>query len=46
MLTENQVKAIRSRFPIFERKIYFNSCSQGALSDAVQSGLEDYIATA
>jgi selenocysteine lyase/cysteine desulfurase len=45
MLTENQVQAIRSRFPIFQRKIYLNSCSQGALSDAVQRGLEDYIAT-
>jgi selenocysteine lyase/cysteine desulfurase len=45
MLTENEILEIRSRFPIFQRKIYLNSCSQGALSDAVQSGLEDYIAT-
>ena len=45
MLTDNKILEIRSRFPIFERKIYLNSCSQGALSDAVQTGLEDYIAS-
>ncbi len=45
MLTDKQVQEIRSRFPIFQRKIYLNSCSQGALSDAVQNGLEDYIAS-
>ena len=45
MLTDKQVQEIRSRFKIFQRKIYLNSCSQGALSNAVQSGLENYIAT-
>jgi selenocysteine lyase/cysteine desulfurase len=45
MLTDNQVRQIRSRFKIFQRKIYLNSCSQGALSDAVQAGLEQYIAS-
>ncbi len=45
MLTDNRIQEIRSRFPIFHRKIYLNSCSQGALSDAVQAGLEDYIAS-
>lgn len=45
MLTENQVQGIRSRFRIFDRKIYLNSCSQGALSDAVQTGIENYIAS-
>jgi selenocysteine lyase/cysteine desulfurase len=45
MLTDNRIVEIRSRFPIFQRKIYLNSCSQGALSDAVQAGLEDYIAS-
>jgi selenocysteine lyase/cysteine desulfurase len=44
MLTDNRILEVRSRFPIFQRKIYLNSCSQGALSDAVQAGLEDYIA--
>jgi len=45
MLTDKQILGIRSRFSIFQRKIYLNTCSQGALSDAVQTGLEDYIAT-
>lgn len=45
MLTDKQILNIRSRFSIFQRKIYLNSCSQGALSDAVQSGLEDFIAS-
>ncbi|HEY2389776.1 MAG TPA: aminotransferase class V-fold PLP-dependent enzyme [Candidatus Angelobacter sp.] len=45
MLTDKQVHEIRSRFSIFQRKIYLNSCSQGALSDAVKSGMEDYIAS-
>jgi selenocysteine lyase/cysteine desulfurase len=45
MLTDKQILHIRSRFSIFQRKIYLNTCSQGALSDAVQKGFEDYIAS-
>lgn len=45
MLTEDAVRDIRSRFPIFREKIYLNSCSQGALSDAVEEGLREYIAS-
>ena len=45
MLTNSQVLAIRSRFPVFKNKIYLNSCSQGALSDAVEGGLREYIAS-
>jgi selenocysteine lyase/cysteine desulfurase len=45
MLTDGQIQGIRSRFSIFHRKIYLNTCSQGALSDAVQAGLEEYIAS-
>ncbi|MGA7927074.1 MAG: aminotransferase class V-fold PLP-dependent enzyme [Candidatus Sulfotelmatobacter sp.] len=45
MLTDKQIQEIRSRFSIFRRKIYLNSCSQGALSDAVETGLEDYLAS-
>jgi selenocysteine lyase/cysteine desulfurase len=37
-------EAIRSRFPVFERKVYVNSCSQGALSDAVRGAYEEYLA--
>jgi selenocysteine lyase/cysteine desulfurase len=45
MLTDKQILQIRSRFRIFQRKIYLNTCSQGGLSDAVQGGLDDYIAS-
>src|SRR6266550_1490512 len=34
---------IRHRFPIFERRLYVNSCSQGALSDAVRAAYEQYL---
>ncbi|MGH3084384.1 MAG: aminotransferase class V-fold PLP-dependent enzyme [Gaiellaceae bacterium] len=34
---------IRHRFPIFERLVYINSCSQGALSDAVRDSYEQYL---
>lgn len=37
------VDAVRARFPIFERLTYINSCSQGALSDAVRQSYEDYL---
>ena len=33
----------RHRFPIFERLVYVNSCSQGALSDAVRAAYLDYL---
>jgi selenocysteine lyase/cysteine desulfurase len=33
----------RHRFPIFERQVYINSCSQGALSDAVRGAYEQYL---
>jgi selenocysteine lyase/cysteine desulfurase len=45
MLTDTQIRQIRSRFKIFKHKIYLNSCSQGPLSDAVQAGLEDFMAS-
>jgi selenocysteine lyase/cysteine desulfurase len=37
------VSDCRSRFPIFERLTYVNSCSQGALSDAVRQAYADYL---
>src|SRR6185503_10463712 len=33
----------RQRFPIFEKKTYFNSCSQGALSTDVQAAYQAYL---
>jgi selenocysteine lyase/cysteine desulfurase len=35
---------IRHRFPIFKERLYINSCSQGALSDAVRGAYEQYLA--
>ncbi|HVV59272.1 MAG TPA: aminotransferase class V-fold PLP-dependent enzyme [Gaiellaceae bacterium] len=37
------VASCRSRFPIFERLTYVNSCSQGALSDAVRGAYDRYL---
>jgi selenocysteine lyase/cysteine desulfurase len=45
MLTPARINEIRSRFPVFGRKIYLNSCSQGALSDSVRKGFADYLET-
>src|SRR5260370_27188391 len=33
----------RSRFPILERRIYVNSCSQGALSTDVEASMREYL---
>jgi selenocysteine lyase/cysteine desulfurase len=35
---------IRHRFPVFEHKVYINSCSQGALSDSVRDAYGRYLA--
>jgi selenocysteine lyase/cysteine desulfurase len=45
MLTPARVVQIRARFPVFREKIYLNSCSQGALSDAVRGAFDEYLAT-
>lgn len=45
MLTDRQIHEIRACFRIFRSKIYLNSCSQGALSDAVEGGFGDFIAS-
>lgn len=45
MLTDRQIREIRSRFKIFWSKIYLNTCSQGALSDAVENGFAEFIAS-
>jgi selenocysteine lyase/cysteine desulfurase len=34
---------VRDRFPIFQRKVYVNSCSQGALSDSVRGAYMSYL---
>lgn len=34
---------LRGRFPVLERKTYLNSCSYGALSDAVAASFQQYV---
>jgi kynureninase len=41
--TEALPARIRHRFPILERLVYVNSCSQGALSDSVRAAYEAYL---
>jgi selenocysteine lyase/cysteine desulfurase len=42
MLNQEQLAQVRSHFPIVREKTYLYSCSQGALSDAVESGMQHY----
>ena len=43
MLTNEQISALRSRFPILREKTYLYNCSQGALSDAAETGMRTYM---
>jgi selenocysteine lyase/cysteine desulfurase len=45
ILAEVVISSIRSRFPVFQKKIYLNSCSQGALSDKVEAAFQEYLRT-
>ena len=40
---DSLAEGVRPRFPIFERLTYINSCSQGALSDAVREAYARYL---
>jgi selenocysteine lyase/cysteine desulfurase len=42
MLTDKQMSILRSQFPILQEKTYLYNCSQGALSGAVEAGIEEY----
>jgi selenocysteine lyase/cysteine desulfurase len=42
MLTDAQIAEIRSHFPILRDQTYLYSCSQGALSDAVEEGMRAF----
>lgn len=42
MLTDLQISELRSHFPILRDKTYLYNCSQGALSDAVEGGMNEY----
>ena len=37
------MESARAHFPIFKKKIYLNSCSQGALSDEVEASMQEHI---
>ena len=39
MLSATEIASLRARFPIFRHSVYLNSCSQGALSDAVEGSM-------
>ena len=43
MPSASPIESIRTRFPVFRKKVYLNSCSQGALSDAVETALQEHI---
>jgi selenocysteine lyase/cysteine desulfurase len=45
MLTDEQISELRSHFPILREKTYLYNCSQGALCDAVEAGLQKYAAS-
>src|ERR1700733_5147928 len=45
MLTDEQMSELRSRFPILPQITYLYNCSQGALCDAVEAGMEKYAAS-
>jgi selenocysteine lyase/cysteine desulfurase len=45
MLTDEQILELRSHFPILREKTYLYNCSQGALCDAVEAGLQKYAAS-
>jgi selenocysteine lyase/cysteine desulfurase len=42
-ILSTKIEAIRTQFPIFKNKIFLNSCSQGALSEAVEASLHAHI---
>ncbi len=42
-VTDRLPYSIRNRFPLLERAVYLNSCSQGALSREVRAAYEQYL---
>ncbi len=41
-LSDEQILELRRQFPILESHVYLYNCSQGALSKAVQAGMQEY----
>ena len=44
-LSNEQISELRSHFPILREKTYLYNCSQGALSDTVESGMQKFAAS-
>ena len=42
MLTDERLRELRAHFPILREKTYLYNCSQGALCDVVEDGLQAY----
>lgn len=42
---QSLAEGIRHRFPVFEHRTYLNTCSQGAMSDAVAAAYDSYLGT-
>ena len=40
---DNGAAAFRKQFPIFDKKIYLSSCSQGALSRPVEAAVQEFL---
>jgi selenocysteine lyase/cysteine desulfurase len=40
---DNGVTAFRKQFPIFDKKVYLSSCSQGALSRPVEDAMQEFL---
>jgi selenocysteine lyase/cysteine desulfurase len=40
---DNGIAAFRKQFPIFDKKVYLSSCSQGALSRPVEAALQEFV---
>lgn len=40
-----EASSFRSRFPILQKKVYLNSCSQGALSQDVETAIGEWLAS-
>jgi len=43
MLSDAEIRGIRAKFRIFIKKVYLNSCSQGALSDSVEASFQEHL---
>jgi selenocysteine lyase/cysteine desulfurase len=43
MLTDSKIQEIRSHFRVFEKQIHLCTCTKGALSDAVENGMQEFL---